>query len=119
LVRSQPEKEALLTKPTLAAAYGKRNDDAVADSEVFHFGAQFDYLAHVFVAEYVPAFHGRLIAVEEMEVRAADGAGGDLDDCIAWMLDLRIGNFIYPNVAFSVPTQRAHCTLLQTSGQPA
>jgi hypothetical protein len=36
-------------------------------------------------------------------VGAANGAGRDLDDRIAGILDLRIGNRIDPNVAFSVP----------------
>jgi hypothetical protein len=55
------------------------------------------------VAEDVAALHGGLVAVEEMKVGAANGAGGDLDDRIAGMLDLGIGNRIDPNVAFSVP----------------
>jgi hypothetical protein len=55
------------------------------------------------VAENVAALHGRLVTVEEMKVRAADGTGSYLDDRIARMLDLGIGDRIDPNVAFSVP----------------
>ena len=55
---------------------------------------EFDYLAHVLMNEDVAAFHGRLVAVQRMEVGAADGAGGDLDDRVAWMLDLRIRNLV-------------------------
>jgi hypothetical protein len=55
------------------------------------------------MAEDVAALHGRLVSVEQMKVGAADGAGGDLDDRVAGMLNLRIRNRVYPDVAFSVP----------------
>ena len=70
--------------------------------------AQLDYLAHVFVAEYVAAFHRRLIAVEQMEIGAANGAGRDLDDRIPRMLNLRVGDRIDADIALSVPTECAH-----------
>jgi hypothetical protein len=38
-----------------------------------------------------------------MKVGAADRAGRDLDDRVAGVLDLRIWNSIYPDVALSVP----------------
>jgi hypothetical protein len=87
----------------LSAANGEGHNDPIADSEVFDFRAQLDHFAHVLVAENIAALHGRLVAVEEMKVRAADGAGSDLDDRIARVLDFWIGNRIDPDVAFSVP----------------
>ena len=96
-------KQTLLAKPALPAADGEWHDDAVADLEVFDCGAQLDHLAHVLMAENVAALHGRLVAVKEMKVRAADGTGRYLDNCVAGMLDLRIRNRVYPDVAFSVP----------------
>ena len=55
------------------------------------------------MSENIPALHCRLVAVEEVEVGAADCAGCDLDYRIARVLDFRVGNGVYPNVAFSVP----------------
>ena len=95
--------QALLAEPALAAADRERHDDAVADLEVGDLGAQLDHLAHVLVAEDVAALHRRLVAVEQMKIGAADRAGGDLDDRVAGMLDLGIGNGVDANVAFSVP----------------
>ena len=96
-------KQPLLAEPALTAANGEGDDDPVTDLEVRDLGPEFDHLAHVLMTEDVAAFHGRLVAVQQMEVGAADGAGGDLDDRVAGMLDLRIRNRVYPDVAFSVP----------------
>ena len=63
------------------------------------------------MAENVAAFHRRLVAVEEMQVGAADRAGGDLDYRIAGVLDLRIGDGVDANVAFPVPAKCAHVVL--------
>ncbi|MDO8945020.1 MAG: hypothetical protein Q7U75_17700 [Desulfobacterales bacterium] len=55
------------------------------------------------MAENIAALHGRLVAIEQMKVGAADGTGRYPDDRIARMLDLGIGDRIDPDVAFSVP----------------
>ena len=47
-------KQALLTEPALAAANGEGDDNAIADLEVFDFGAQLDHLAHVLVTRISP-----------------------------------------------------------------
>ena len=73
------------------------------NTAIVEWEAEFDDLAHVFMAEDITALHGRLVAVEQMEVGSADRARRDLDDGIPRMLDLRIRNRVYPNVAFSVP----------------
>ena len=60
------------------------------------------------MAEDIATFHRWLIAIQKMQVRAADSAAGYLDDCIPGMLDLGIGNRIDANVTFSVPAKCAH-----------
>jgi hypothetical protein len=54
------------------------------------------------MSENVAPLHGGLIPIKEMKIRAADGAGGDLDDGVARMLDLWVGDGIYPDVAFGI-----------------
>ena len=68
------------------------------------------------MAENVAALHRWLIAVEQMQVGAADRAGRNLDDCVARMLNLGIRNGVDADVAFSVPTKCAHCVSLSRFG---
>ena len=102
--RAAGRKQSLLAEPALAAADRERHHHAVADLEVRHLRAERHNLAHILMAQNVSALHGRLIAIEQVEIRSADRAGRDLDDGIARMLDLGIGNGVYPNVTFSMPT---------------
>jgi len=95
---------SLLSACTFRLRLKAGHDDPVADLEVGDLGPELDHLAHVFMTKDVVAFHGRLVAVERVEVGTTDGAGRDLDDRIAGMPDLRIRNSVHPNVAFSVPT---------------
>ncbi|MNS50349.1 hypothetical protein D3C72_829940 [compost metagenome] len=60
------------------------------------------------MAENIAAVHARDDAVIEVEVRAADGGGGDLDDGVPRIDDLGIGDRVHPNVVFAVPGQCAH-----------
>jgi hypothetical protein len=106
-------KQALLAEPTLPTTDGEGHDDPVTNLEVRNLGSQFDHLAHVFMSEDVSTLHGRLVPVKEMKVGATDGAGRDLDNRVARMLDRGIGNRVYPNVAFSVPAKCAHDCFLQ------
>jgi hypothetical protein len=69
---SQREKSVCWQKLTAAAGDGKGDDDAVADLQVFHARADFDDLAHEFVADDVAFFHRRHEAVVEMKIGAAD-----------------------------------------------
>jgi hypothetical protein len=62
----------------------------------------------VLMAKNVSALHGRLVAVQQMEVRAANRAGGDLDDHIARVLDYGIGNGVNADIALPVPAECAH-----------
>ena len=82
--------ESLLAEEAFSAGDRKGNHDAVAHLELIVFGADLDHLAHGLVAEDIALFHRGHDAVEQMQVRAADGAGGDLDDGVAPVLDLGI-----------------------------
>ena len=55
------------------------------------------------MAKDVTNLHGGLIAIEQVEIRPADCAGGDLDDRIARMLDLGVGDGVDANIALTVP----------------
>jgi hypothetical protein len=101
-------KQPFLAEPALSAANGEGHDHTVADLQVGDLGSKLDHLAHVLVAEDVAALHGRLVSVEQVKVRAADRTRGDLDDRVPRVVDLRIRNRVHPDVAFSVPAQRAH-----------
>jgi hypothetical protein len=70
----------------LSAADSEWDDDAIADFEIFDFGAEFNHPPMFRVQEYHRFLHGRLIAVEEMEIGSTDSAGGNLDYGIARML---------------------------------
>jgi hypothetical protein len=60
------------------------------------------------VAEHVPRFHCRHVAVEEVQVGAADGAGRHLDDDVAIVLDRRVWHAVAPDIALAVPAQCFH-----------
>ena len=60
------------------------------------------------MSEDVTALHRRLVAVEQMKVGPADRAGRNLDDRIARMLDLGIGDGVDADVAFAMPNECTH-----------
>ena len=72
------------------------------------FRADLDDFAHGLMAEDVALFHRGHDAIEQMQVRTADGAGGDLDDGVAPVLDLGIRHRVASNVVLAVPGQRPH-----------
>ena len=104
----------------LAAPDRERHDDAVAHLELLDLGADLDDLAHELVADDVAVHHARHVAVVEVQVGAADGAGGDPDDGVARILDLGIGNLFAADVARLVPDKRLHgaATLVSTRRRP-
>src|SRR6185295_17605703 len=89
--------------------------DSVADPELAVFRSDLDDLAHRLVAEDVAAFHRGHDPVKQMQVRAADGAGGNLDDGIASMLDLGIRHGVASNVVLAVPRQGFHSQISSLS----
>jgi len=60
------------------------------------------------MTEDVAFFHRGHDAVEQMEVRTADRAGGDLDDGIASVLDFWIRHALAADVVLAVPRKGFH-----------
>ena len=52
--------------------------------------------------------HGGDDAIVNMEVGAADRAGGHLDDGVLGMLDLGVRDVVATHIAFAVPSQCLH-----------
>ncbi len=83
LVRSQTEKFALALV-ALAADDRERHDDPVADLERLVVPPDLDHLSPIVSWPMMsPDFMPGMNVVVEVQVRAADGAGGDLDDRVA------------------------------------
>ena len=70
--------------------------------------ADLDDLAHRLVAEDVARLHGRQVHVVQVQVRAADAGGRDLDDHVRRVLDLRVRDGVAPDVGLAVPAERFH-----------
>ena len=72
------------------------------------------HLAHGLVAEDVATLHGRHVAVQQVEVRTADGGAGDPDDGVARLLEDRIRGRFVANVTVAMPADRLHrvCSFL-------
>src|ERR1700709_2573782 len=100
--------KAFLAKEAFATGNRERNYDPVPDPELLVFRPDLDNLAHGLMAQDVSLFHRGHNAVEQMEVRAADSTGGNLDDGISPVLDLGIRHGVAANVVLAVPGQRSH-----------
>src|SRR5690349_5988984 len=97
-----------LAEKAIAAGNGKRHDDTVADTDLFHSFADVDDLAHEFVSKNVPPFHRRHKAVIEVQIRAANRRRSDFDDRVALVEDLRIGDVDHLDLLLAVPTIGFH-----------
>ena len=64
--------------------------------------------AHRLVAHDVADGHERRHDLDQVEVGAADPAGGDLDDHVGGLLDDRVRNGVHPDVGPAVPGHCAH-----------
>ena len=64
--------------------------------------------AHRLVAEDVALAEERAEHLVEVQVRAADPGGGDLDDHVGRVLDRRVGHGVDADVALAVPGQCPH-----------
>src|SRR5262249_54258291 len=100
--------ESLPAEEAGPACDDEGDDHAIAAAERAHPGAKLHHFSHELVAEHVARLHGRDEAVVEMEIRAADGGGGDLDDGIARIHDLGHGDVVHANVARAVPADGLH-----------
>lgn len=99
---------APLAEEALAAGDGEGHDDAIADLQLPVLRSDLDHFAHGLVADDVTALHAGNDAVEDVQVGAADRAGGDLDDGVARMLDPGVRHALATHVALAVPGQRLH-----------
>ena len=70
--------------------------------------ADCDDLSHELVTHDVACFHSGDKAIEEMQVRPANGAAGYFNDSVAPLLDFGIGDRIASNVMLPVVTERLH-----------
>jgi len=100
--------EPLLAEEAFATGDRKGHYDSVANLELAVFGTDLDDFTHGLVTEDVALFHRGHDAIEQMQVRAADGAGGDLDDGVSAVLDLRVRHRVASNVVLPVPSQGSH-----------
>jgi hypothetical protein len=64
--------------------------------------------AHRLVAQDLTLIEERPQHLVEVEVGAADPAGGDADDRVGRLLDRRVGDRVDANVPLAVPGQRLH-----------
>jgi hypothetical protein len=92
---------ALAALFAFAAADSERNDYTVADLELLVLRANLDDFAHEFMAQYIAFLHKRNVTVHQMQVRAADRAGGHLDDGVPPVFDLGIRNVVAADVALA------------------
>src|SRR5262245_8550027 len=83
-------KIAALAEEAFAAGNGEGHHDPVADLQRLVLGADLDHLAHGLMPDDVAMLHLRDYTVVDVKIRAADRAGGHLDDRVARMLDFRI-----------------------------
>ena len=100
--------ERLRAEVARSAGDGEGDDDAVPLLELRHFATDFDDDAHRLVAQDVAALHRRLVAVEEVEIRAADRGRGDPDDDVGRLFDDGIGDGVDADIAGTVPAERFH-----------
>src|SRR5690606_28434856 len=97
------------TLVALATDDGEGHHHAVADFELLVRRADLHDLAHELVAHDVAVFHAGHEAVVEVQVRAADRAGTDLDDGVARIFDGRVGYVVVAaDIVLAVPAKRSH-----------
>src|SRR5690242_13560196 len=100
---------AALALFAFAANDGERNNDAIARLQFsVHSGADLDHFAHSLMAHDVAGQHGRDEVVEQVQVGAADRATRDLDDGVAWILNLGISNSVAADILLAMPNERLH-----------
>src|SRR4029079_663436 len=93
--------ELLLAEIAVATRDGEGDDDAVADLETGVVFADFDDFAHELVTEDVALLHRRDESVRAMQIGAANRSRRDLDNGVAriqdlWIGDGRDGNLLCP-----------------------
>ena len=98
----------MLAEVALSAGDGEGYDDPVAHLELFDAGTDLDDLAHELVSQDVALLHRRDVAVQQVQVRAADGGRRDPDDGVLRVQQFRVGYAVDPHVVATVPNERPH-----------
>src|SRR5690606_26488950 len=88
----------------------------VADPDPLHLRAGRLHHAHELVAEDVATLHARDLAAVDVQVRAADGRGGDPQDDVVSGHQRRIGHRFNPHVAGAVIGECLHGVRLRRGG---
>src|SRR5206468_170235 len=99
-----------LAEETVATRDRERDDDAVAAFEFLIARSDFDHFAHELVPQDVSRLHRGNVAVEQVEIRAADRGRRDAHDRVTRVQDLRIGDALDADIVLAMPNQRFHAT---------
>src|SRR5688572_24236713 len=94
--------------PALSTGDREGDHHAVAHLDVSHFTTRLYNLAHEFVAEDVTMLHCWHEAVEQVEIRAADRSRRYLDDRVARIEYLRVGDMRHLDMFRTLPCCRLH-----------
>ena len=97
-----------LAEETVTAGNSKGDDDTGADFFVFNTTADFDDLTHEFVTENVAMFHGGVVTIIQVQIGATNCGGGDFDNCVSGVENLRIGNGFDFNFVRTLPANCFH-----------
>jgi hypothetical protein len=97
-----------LAEAAAAAGRDARNEDVVADLEVDHGGAGLDDRADGLVTEDGARLYRGHIALEDVQVGAADRGSVDLDDRVGRRLDGRVGDGVPGALSGTVIDQSLH-----------
>ena len=95
--------ELVLAVPALAADDERRHDHPVALLHLLHLGADLLDHAHELVADDVAGLHGRDVAVDEVQVRAAGRRHGHPQDGVVRVDDLGVLDGLDAQVVDAVP----------------
>src|SRR5690554_4926965 len=98
----------LLAVLTLATGSHTGNDDLVAFLEVAHPLPDFLHNPYPFMAQHPTFGHCRYVALEDVQIGAADGGFGDFDDGIGRFGNHRLGNRFPDVLPGSVVDHRHH-----------
>ena len=101
---------AIFALPTRADA---RDQDALSRLERGHAWAYLVDDARAFMAENAPRLAGCDVALENVQVRAADRRLVDLDDGVGGGIDHRLGSFFNRFLAWANIDERFHCRSLR------
>jgi len=96
--------EAVAAEEAFATGDRKGHNYAIADLKVFHLRTNLHNFAHVLMAKDIAAFHGRNNPAIDVQIGAAYGAGGHLNNRISPVFDPRLRNFFATDVALAVPS---------------